>query len=108
MHTFNFHHPTVGHFTNENRATSPNVHTFNSYHTTTTVAVLQMRRAAYPTVHIFCSHHPTVDHFTNEKSSPYPTVHTFNFHHPTVAILQMRTFNSARSHYGQLQMRRGP
>ena len=63
------------------------MHTFNSYHTT--VAILQIRTAAYPTVQIVCSHHPTVI-ILQMRRTAYPNVHTFNSHHPSVAILQMR------------------
>ena len=60
----------------EEGLTYPTVHTFEAEHPT--VAILQMRRAAYP----------TVDTHKGEEGLTYPTVHTFE--HPTVAILQMR------------------
>ena len=63
------------------------MHKFNSHHPT--VEILQMRTAAYPTLHIFCSQHPTVI-ILQMRRAAYPNVHTFNSHHPTVAILQMR------------------
>ena len=98
----------------EEGLTYPTVHTFEAEHPT--VAILQMRRAAYPTVHTqgrgradlsHCAHFwgwaSNCGHCTNEKELPiplctnkgeegltYPTVHTFEAEHPTVAIVQMR------------------
>ena len=43
------------------------------------MAILQMRRAAYPTV----TH-------KDKEGLTYPTVHTFEAEHLTMAILQMR------------------
>ena len=60
----------------EEGLTYPTVHTFQAEHPT--VAILQMRRAAYPTVYT-----PGQDWLT------YPTVYTFEAD-PTVANLQMR------------------
>ena len=53
------------------------MHSFQAEHPT--VSILQMRRAAYPTVDT-----------QGEEGLTYPTVHTFEAEHPTVAILQVR------------------
>ena len=52
--------------------TYPTVHTFNSHHPT--VAILRMRRAAYPTV--------STKGRGNEGMTYYPTVYTFKSPHP--------------------------
>ena len=49
------------------RAPHLSVHTFNPHHPT--VIILEIRRAAYPAVHLFLLSPSQCDHFTNEKSS---------------------------------------
>ena len=48
------------------RAPHLTVHAFNPHHQT--VIILEIRRAAYPTVHLFLLSPSHCDHFTNENS----------------------------------------
>ena len=95
--------------------TYPTVHSFEAEHPT--VAILQRKRAAYPTVHtqgrgradrpiplctllrlsipllpFYKGKEPPIPLCTHkgEEELTYPTVHTFEAEHPTVAILQRK------------------
>ena len=61
----------------EEGLTCPTVDTFEDEHPT--VAILQRKRAAYPTVHT-----------ESKEGLTCPTVHTFEDEHPTVANLQRK------------------